>query len=140
MLKGAEIILTPNACTLEASRLAQFRTRAFENMVGVAMANYAAPQHNGHSVAYDGIQSGILGETSDPLLVEAGEGEGVFVAAFDLDRLRAYRAKGIWGNAFRRPHRYGLLTDASVASPFGRRDALGRPFERCTVNPAVPDP
>jgi len=46
MLKGAEIILTPNCCELEQSRLGQFRTRAFENMVGVAMANYAAPQDN----------------------------------------------------------------------------------------------
>ena len=39
MLKGAELILTPNACDLEAARLGQFRTRAFENMLGVAMAN-----------------------------------------------------------------------------------------------------
>jgi N-carbamoylputrescine amidase len=43
MLKGAELILTPNACDLETNRLGQFRARAFENMVGVAMANYAAP-------------------------------------------------------------------------------------------------
>jgi N-carbamoylputrescine amidase len=43
MLKGAEIILTPNACDLEQNRLSQFRARAYENMVGVAMANYAGP-------------------------------------------------------------------------------------------------
>ena len=51
MLGGAEIILTPNACTLEINRLAQFRARAFENMTGLAMSNYAAPQENGHSIA-----------------------------------------------------------------------------------------
>src|SRR5437879_2343220 len=55
MLKGAEIILTPNACPLEENRIGQFRARAFENLVGVAMANYAAPQENGHSVAFDGM-------------------------------------------------------------------------------------
>src|SRR5439155_26269347 len=44
MLKGAELIITPNACKLEANRLGQFRARAMENMVGLAMTNYAAPQ------------------------------------------------------------------------------------------------
>ena len=43
MLGGAELILTPNACGLDADRLGQFRARAYENMVGVAMANYATP-------------------------------------------------------------------------------------------------
>ena len=52
MLQGAELILTPNACRLETHRIGQFRARADENMVGVAMANYAAPQENGHSVAF----------------------------------------------------------------------------------------
>src|SRR5699024_1814161 len=40
MLKGAEIILVPNACDMNPLRLNQLSTRAFENMVGVAMANY----------------------------------------------------------------------------------------------------
>ena len=48
MLKGAEIILTPNACEMEDNRICQFKTRAYENMVGVVLANYAAPQQNGH--------------------------------------------------------------------------------------------
>ena len=42
-LGGAELILVPNACELEANRLGQVRARAFENMVAVAVANYAAP-------------------------------------------------------------------------------------------------
>ena len=94
MLKGAEIILTPNACTLEKHRITQFSTRAYENMLGVAMANYAAPQHNGHSIAFDGVafNRGKKGP-SDMLLVEAGMDEGIFIAAFDLDLMREYRAK-----------------------------------------------
>jgi predicted amidohydrolase len=57
MLKGAEIVLVPNACTMERYRLHALETRAFENMVGVAMANYGGggPEKNGHSAAYDGM-------------------------------------------------------------------------------------
>ncbi len=62
MLKGAEIILIPNACPLEQNRLMQLRTRAFENMVGVAVANYpyGNPDCNGHSAAYDGMAYGEI--------------------------------------------------------------------------------
>jgi N-carbamoylputrescine amidase len=128
MLKGAEIILTPNACDLEQNRLSQFRARAFENMVGVAMANYASPQ-GGHSVAYDGIPF-EKGQSRDMLLVEAGESEGVYLARFDLDRLRAYRTREVWGNAFRKPHRYGLLTSLEVEPPFVRVNAGGAWYDR----------
>jgi predicted amidohydrolase len=93
MLNGAEIILTPNACHLEANRLEQYRARAYENVLGLAMANYAAPQDNGHSVAYDGMAFDDHAGTRDMTLVAAGEEEGVFLADFDLDDLRAYRAQ-----------------------------------------------
>src|SRR5262249_43220427 len=128
MLKGAEIILTPNACDLEQNRLCQFRARAFENMVGVAMANYASPQ-GGHSVAYDGVPF-EKGRSRDMLLIEAGESEGVYLAGFDLDRLRAYRTHETDGNAFRKPHRYGLLTSLDVEPPFVRVNARGEPYDR----------
>lgn len=123
MLQGAEVILTPNACAMEANRLAQLRTRAYENMVGVALANYAAPQEGGHSVAYDAEAYTQAGATRDLLIIEAGEHEGVFLAEFDLERLRAYRAREVWGNAYRRPRCYGLLTSPEVEPPFIRPDA-----------------
>ena len=88
MLHGAEIILTPNACKLATcpvfgdARLAQFRARAFENLAGVAMANYPAPHCDGHSVAFDADGSSI---------VEAPEGEGIWCADFDLARIRTLR-------------------------------------------------
>jgi predicted amidohydrolase len=123
MVKGAEIILTPNACDLEVNRLAQFRTRALENMVGVAMANYAAPHDNGHSVAYDCIGFTEDERSRDTLIVEAGEQEGVFIAEFDMDRLREYRRRETWGNAFRRPRLYGALVAQEVSEPFLRPEA-----------------
>jgi predicted amidohydrolase len=111
-LGGAELILTPNACELEANRLGQFRARAFENMVAVAMTNYAAPSKNGngHSAAFDGVVFDAQGRSLDSLVVEAGGAEGVYLAPFDLDRLRAYRRREVWGGAYRRPGAYGLLT------------------------------
>ena len=139
MLKGAEIILTPNACTLDSNRIGQFRARAFENMVGVAMANYAAPQNNGHSIAFDGVAyeqdgqslntlpDGVAyeqdGQTRDTLLIEADEAEGVYLAEFDMDRLREYRKHQTWGNAYRKPQKYSLLISTHVEEPFIRMDA-----------------
>jgi N-carbamoylputrescine amidase len=129
MLKGAEIILTPNACDLEANRLGQFRARAFENMVGVAMANYAGPSF-GHSAAFDPIAFDAKGSPRNTLIVEAGESEGVYLAPFDLEKLRDYRRRETWGNAFRKPHRYGLLTSLEVEEPFVRVDADGGKYDR----------
>jgi predicted amidohydrolase len=96
-------------------------------MVGVAMANYAGPQW-GHSVAYDGVA--FADRSRDMLLIEAGESEGVYLARFDLERLRAYRTREVWGNAFRRPQRYGLLTSLDVEPPFVRVNATGEWYNR----------
>jgi predicted amidohydrolase len=127
MLQGAEVILTPNACELERHRIGQFAARAFENMVGVAMANYAAPQVNGHSVAFDGVafegQPDADGQSADMLLVEAGGDEGVYMARFDIDRLRDYRRRETWGNAYRKPRAYGIIASDDVQLPFVRDDA-----------------
>ena len=124
MLKGAEIILTPNACTLDDGRIGQFRARAFENMAGVAMANYASPQYNGRSCAFDAVSfDQATGEARDNLIIEAGEDEGVYLAEFDMDKLRAYRARESWGDAFRKPRAYGPLTSLDVRPPFVRKSA-----------------
>ncbi len=120
MLQGAELVLTPNACRLDALRLDQFKIRAWENAMGMAMANYPAPQHNGHSVAYD---------TEGNCLVLAGEEEGIFTATFDLDAIRAMRAKTIWGNAYRRPHRYQALVLPGQDTIWHRLDGYHLPYQ-----------
>jgi len=130
MLKGAELILTPNSCTMEVNRIGQFRTRAYENMVGVALANYAAPQENGHSVAFDPFAFDTQGNPRDTLVIEAGENEGVYLAAFDIDVLRTYREHEVWGNAFRKPYRYNLLTSLDVEKPFIRTNDKGEAYDR----------
>lgn len=128
MLQGAEVILVPNACPMEINRLAQLRTRAFENMVGIATANYAygQPDCNGHSSAFDGVAYGEIRpgtvESRDMLVVEAGEAEGIYMASFPMETLRAYRKNEIHGNAYRRPSQYGKLTETGVEEPFIRTD------------------
>ena len=126
MLKGAEIILVPNACTMEINRLSQLRTRAYENMLGIATVNYPLghPDCNGHSTAFDGIAY-MRGEegSHDSLIVEAGQREGIFLADFPLEELRDYRRREIHGNAYRQPRKYGLLLSENVEKPFIRADA-----------------
>ncbi len=124
MLKGAEIILTPNACTLESKRLEQFRTRAWENAVVTAMTSYAKGGEkgfNGHSCAYSANGSGIL---------TTGEYEGVYIATVDMKKEREYRNRTYWGNAYRRPHRYGKLVSPDVSEPFKRKNGFGEEFKR----------
>jgi len=122
MLKGAEIILVPNACPLDHNRISQFQARAFENMVGVAMTNYAAPQENGHSMAFSGIAYNQQECPLDTTIIEAGEEEGIYLAEFNLDRLRDYRHKETWGNAYRKPSRYSIMSSPEVKEPFIRGD------------------
>jgi predicted amidohydrolase len=128
MLKGAELILVPNACDMELNRIAQLRTRATENMVAVALANYTTRTGNGHSIAFDPIAftggtEQVDGYSRDSLVVEAGGTEGVYLAPFDLDAIREYRQAETWGNAYRKPSRYAILTSTEVADPFVRPDS-----------------
>jgi len=129
MLKGAEIVLVPNACPIEINRKAQLRTRAFENMIGIAMANYAYGKQdcNGHSLAYDGIAYGEISpnnfESRDMLVIEAGEAEGIYLAEFDIEKIQKYRKKEAWGNAYRKPKKYSLLVSEKIEEPFIRNNA-----------------
>lgn len=125
MLKGAELILVPNACPMEINRLAQLRGRAFENMLGIATCNYpnGQPDCNGHSSAFDGVA--YLPEMTgsrDICILQAGSEEGIFLASFDLDMMREYRKSEVHGNAYRHPKKYGILVDERIEDPFVRGD------------------
>lgn len=125
MLKGAELILVPNACPMEINRISQLRARAFENMLGIATVNYpkGKPDCNGHSTAFDGIAyKPSLPESRDTLLVEATEQEGIFFADFPVDEMRNYRQREVHGNAYRHPQKYSLLVSEAIEEPFIRQD------------------
>lgn len=113
MLKGAELILAPNACPMEINRLSALRTRAYENMLAVATCNYpkGQPDCNGRSTVFDGVawlrdEPGVR----DMCILEAPEEPGVYVAELDVDKLRAYRSNEVMGDAYRRPEKYEILT------------------------------
>ena len=112
MMKGAEVILAPNACPMEINRLAALRTRAYENMVAVATCNYAEgqPDCNGHSNIFSGVpwkrdEEGVR----DMCVLEAPGEEGVYVGSINMDELRKHRENDVMGWKFRRPDKYDIL-------------------------------
>ena len=125
MLQGAELILVPNACPMEINRLCQLRARAYENMLAVATCNYPenTPDCNGRSTVFDGVAYLPDEEDSrDMCILEAGGGEGIYIAELDLEQLRDYRKNEVHGNAYRHPMKYGILTETRVEEPFVRAD------------------
>lgn len=125
MLKGAELILVPNACPMELNRLSQLRARAYENMLAIATCNYpgSVPDCNGGSSVFDGVA--YLPESDgsrDTCILLADDKEDIFLAELDLEQLRSYRENEVHGNAYRHPKKYGLLTDTKIDSPFIRKD------------------
>ena len=126
MLKGAELILVPNACPMEINRLSQLRGRAFENMTAIATCNYpsSVPDCNGNSTVFDSIAYlPQLSGSRDTCIIRADENEGIFIGALDLDTLREYRASEVHGNAYRRPEKYTQIISKEVSAPFIRQDA-----------------
>ena len=124
MLKGAKVVLVPNACPMEINRLSQLRARAYENMMAIATCNYpdSVPDCNGHSSAFDGVAYlPELPGSRDTCVLEADGAEGIFLAKFDLAMIRKYRQKEVHGNAFRRPRKYGILTEEKIEAPFLRK-------------------
>ena len=125
MLKGAELILVPNACPMEINRLSQLRARAFENMLAIATCNYpqTVPDCNGGSSVFDGVaylpnESG----SRDTCIIQAGEAEGVYIAALNVRQLQEYRKREVFGNAYRHPKKYKRLTKLKIEEPFIRSD------------------
>ena len=86
--QGAEIALVPNCSDLATDRsvgdvrVAQARGRAFEAVIGIAVANYPAPRCDGHSFAVD---------PSGKIIVMADTSPGLVLARFDLEAIRKAR-------------------------------------------------
>ncbi len=125
MLKGAEIILVPNACPMEINRLSQLRARAYENMLAIATCNYpeTVPDCNGGSSVFDGVAYlPELDHSRDTCILQADGKEGIYIAELHLEQLRNYREKEAQGNTYRHPQKYQLLIDTQIHKPFIRDD------------------
>ena len=125
MLQGAEIILVPNDCGAMVPRVQALSTRAYENMVGVAMANPNG-QNAGRSCAFSPICWNEDGICVDNTLLLADEmTEGLYFADFDMAQIRAYREKEMMGNTFRKVKAYGPLLSDVIQYPFIRDGQAG---------------
>ncbi len=90
MLKGAELILVPNACPMEINRLSQLRGRAYENMLAIATCNYpdSVPDCNGGSSVFDGVAYlPELDGSRDTCILQTDGAEGIYLAELDLEQL-----------------------------------------------------
>lgn len=121
MLKGAEIILVPNASNMDPARINAFSTRAFENMTGAAMANYPF-KGGGRSCAFSPIVYDSKGKYIDNAITFADDtSQKILIAEFDMDKIRKYRRKEPLGNSYRKIKAYADLVGTSVSEPFIRR-------------------
>lgn len=95
--QGAELIIVPNACFLSNCpvlgdvRLAQIRSRSFENKVALAVTNYPAPFNDGNS---------CIASMKGELLIQADTQEKIVVSSIDLDALRLWQKNEPWGPTF----------------------------------------
>ena len=120
MLKGAEVILVPNDCGSMQPRINALSTRAYENMVAVAMANPNG-ENAGRSCAYSPICWDRDGKCVDNTVLLADETtEGIFYAEFDMEAIREYRNREMMGNTFRKVDAYRELLSKEVKEPFIR--------------------
>lgn len=105
MLSGAELIVIPNACTWDELRTAGLKTRAFENLAGVAMVNYPRPVNNGASQAHTCVPWEMPWQDGAPkemLIAKGGEQEEILLASFDMDEIREFRRFESWRMEYRR--------------------------------------
>lgn len=111
MLNGAELVIVPNACTWDETRTAGLKTRAFENLLGIAMTNYPG-LNRGNSQAHSCV-AWRAGQSVDTLIAKAGEQEQILLATFDMDDMRAFRKAEMWRMDYRKAWHRELLNPKS---------------------------
>ncbi len=121
MLQGSEIILVPNACNMSKIRLEQLKVRAYENMLGIVTVNYA--NYGGKSSAYSPVVRDINKNELNSELLVMDDKEDIKIVQFDMNEIRDYRKREIFGDAYRKPKMYKQLIENEVKVPFIRKDA-----------------
>ena len=74
------------------------------------------------AAAYDQVANLETGLAACRRATELGAGEDVYAARLDLDALRDWRRREVWGGAYCRPGCYGRLTDEGSAALQGMLD------------------
>lgn len=109
MLKGAEIILTPNACIMTKIRLDELKVRAYESMVGVVTVNYA--NYKGKSSAFSPIVRDKNKKELNSEILIMDENESIEIAKFNLEEIREYRKRENLGYKYRKTYAYDILDE-----------------------------
>ena len=121
MIKGAEIILVPNASVLTKIRLNQLKVRAYENVTGIVTVNYA--NYGGKSSAFSPIvKDDELNDVNSELLIMDYK-EKIEVVDFNMDEIREYRSREPLGDAYRKPYAYKEILSKEAKEPFIRDDS-----------------
>ena len=121
MIKGAEIILVPNACLMTDIRLQQLKVRAYENMLGIVTVNYS--NLKGRSSAYSPIVRDINRQERNSEIIVMNENEGISIAEFNLSQIREYRKREFHGDTYRKPYAYTELLSDNVQEIFKRKNS-----------------
>jgi len=114
MLHGAELIAVPNACTWDDIRTAGLKTRAFENLVGITMANYPAA-NGGSSQAYTCV-AWKEGKPQEMLIARAREDEELLLSRFNVDDIRAFRKEESWRMNYRRKKPLQMIQTGTICA------------------------
>ena len=105
---------------LDLGKLVNADTRAYENMVAVAMANPNG-DNAGCSCAYSPICWDRNGKCVDnTVLLADDKAEGILYAEFDMEAIREYRNREMIGNTFRKVEAYSQLLNKEIKEPFIR--------------------
>ena len=51
------------------------------------------------------------GASRDMKIIEAGEADGIYIANFPIEEMRAYRESEIMGDKYRKPEKYKALVE-----------------------------
>lgn len=121
MIKGAEIILVPNACYMSKIRLEQLKVRAYENMVGIVTVNYSSC--GGKSSSFSPIVKDKNMNEIDSEILVMNENENIQIVKFNLNEIRNYRKRETLGDAYRKPLLYKSICDEHIKEPFIRGDS-----------------
>ncbi len=100
MLNGAELVIVPNACTWDEVRTAGLKTRALENLLGIAMTNYPGT-NRGNSQAHSCV-AWRADQSVDTLIAKAGEQDQILLATFDMHEIWAFRKTESWRMDYRK--------------------------------------
>jgi len=114
MLNGAELVIVPNARNWDEIRTAGLKTRAFENLVGIAMTNYPG-LNRGSSQAHSCV-AWRAGLSTDTIITKAGEQEQILLITFDVDDIRAFRKTESWRMNYRKTWHRAVPQDWPTSS------------------------